>query len=136
MRLRMAMVSSAIVVAVLTGCAQQSTQYPAETASALQSQVLLVSESAAAGDPRTALVRLDELEASVKDALARETITQERYDSIIASISLVRVDLENAIAAIEQQRLEEEQKRQEEEKKGNDDKEGDDDKPGKGNNDD
>lgn len=135
MKLRTAMLSSAIVLAVLTGCAQQSTEYPAETASALQSQVLLVSESAADGDPETALVRLDELEASVKDALARETITQERYDSIIASITLVRADLESAIAAIEEQQRLEEEKRQEEDKKGNDD-EGEDDKPGKGNKDD
>lgn len=135
MKLRTAMLSSAIVLAVLAGCAQQSTEYPAETASALQSQVLLVSESAADGDPETALVRLDELEASVKDALARETITQERYDSIIASITLVRADLESAIAAIEEQQRLEEEKRQEEDKKGNDD-EGEDDKPGKGNKDD
>ena len=135
MKWRVAFATAVLCVAALTGCAQESSEYPAETASALQAQVLLVSESAAAADPATALVRLAELEAGAKDALARETITPERYESIIAAIALVRVDLETAVALIEQQQLEEQQRQEEENKdgdKGNDDE----DKPGKGNDDD
>jgi hypothetical protein len=121
--------SAIVLVAVLalTGCAGES-DYPPETASTLQSQVLLVSQSAQAGDPATAVRQLDELVVLVRDALAKGTITQARHDSILAAIELVRLDLEAAQAALEEQQrqLELEQQQQEEQQR-------EDDKPGKGN---
>jgi hypothetical protein len=94
---------------VLSGCAADD-DYPAATAQTLQAHVLEVTQSAASGDPAAALKRLDELVVVVKDALARETITAERHDSILSAIDLVRVDLEAAIAAIEQEQQENEEK--------------------------
>jgi hypothetical protein len=77
--------------------------YPPATAQALQSQVLAVSQTAADGDFDGSLTVLDELDASVKDALARGTIGKNRYTSISAAIALVRSDLESAVAAELQQ---------------------------------
>jgi outer membrane lipoprotein SlyB len=87
----------------LSGCSSQSNTsanaYPAATAQALQSQVLAVSQSTAGGDFAGSLTRLDELDLSVKDALARGTIGKDRYSSISAAIALVRSDLASAVAA-------------------------------------
>lgn len=82
----------------LGSCAPTS-DYGSEAALALQSRVLTVTESSAAGDYVGALTRLDELEVSLRDAFARGEVTQERFDSILAAITLVRADLEAAIAA-------------------------------------
>jgi hypothetical protein len=91
----------------LTGCSSQSTSsassYPTSAAQALQSQVLAVSQTAADGDYAGSLTVLAELGTSAKDALARGTISPERYASISAAIALVRSDLESAVAAEQQQ---------------------------------
>ncbi|MCU1505822.1 MAG: hypothetical protein JWP05_791 [Microbacteriaceae bacterium] len=101
---------------VLSGCSSQSTGYPAATAQALQSQVLAVSQSSAGGDFAGSLTILDELDVSVKDALARGTISKDRYTSISAAIALVRSDLESAVAAElqrqQQQQLQQQQQQQ------------------------
>ena len=93
---------SVVLVAVgllLAGCASSpETQYPAETAASLQAGVLAVSEASAAADPSAALIRLDELQASLLDERARGTVDQARFDSVSAAIELVRTDLERAIA--------------------------------------
>jgi hypothetical protein len=117
---------------VLGGCAADD-DYPAATSQALQAHVLEVTESAASGDPAAALTRLDELVVLVKDALARETITAERHDSILAAVELVRIDLEAAIAAIEKEQQENEEKPG---KGPGNDKPPKEDKPGKGDEDD
>jgi colicin import membrane protein len=91
----------------LSGCSSpantSANAYPPATAQALQSQVLAVSQTAADGDFAGSLTVLDELDASVKDALARGTIGKDRYASISAAIALVRSDLESAVAAELQQ---------------------------------
>ena len=97
---------------VLSGCSSQSTGYPAATAQALQSQVLAVSQSSAGGDFAGSLTILDELDASVKDALARGTISKDRYTSISAAIALVRSDLESAVAAELQRQQQQQQQEQ------------------------
>lgn len=92
---------------VLTGCAVSATpgatptpsRYSSTVASELQSGVLSVTASAAGGDPAGALNRLDELTATLADARARGTVTAARFDSIMASIALVRADLVAAAAA-------------------------------------
>ncbi|MGV8971732.1 MAG: hypothetical protein ACOH10_05380 [Rhodoglobus sp.] len=61
--------------------------------------MLAVTDASAAGDPASALARLDELQAALLDANAKGTVDQSRFDSISAAIALVRADLEKAIAA-------------------------------------
>lgn len=73
--------------------------YSPEVAARLQSEVLSVSSAAAAGDPATALARLDELSAALADAKANDQLTAARFESISTSIDLVRSDLEAAVAA-------------------------------------
>jgi hypothetical protein len=111
------------ITIVLTGCAGSGTPvaapkaspYSSTVASELQAGVLSVTSSAAGGDPTAALARLDELTAALANARARGAVTTARFDSITASIALVRADLEAAVTAQ------------------NDQKPGRTDKPGKGN---
>lgn len=93
MRLLSALIGVALAL-TLAGCAGTATDYSTPVASALQQQVLAATNAAAEGDYESALTRLDELEASVADALARGSISQARGDSILAAIALVRADLE------------------------------------------
>lgn len=106
--MRLAVAASVLAIALLlSGCAPSPTsEYSDETASALQAGVLEVTETSAAGDYEAAMVRLDELEASLKDALAKGTVTTQRYESVLAAIALVRADL---TAELAQQEVEEEQ---------------------------
>lgn len=106
---------------ILCSCQAQPTDYSAATARPLQEQVLAVAEGAATGQHAVSLTRLAELSASLKDARARGTVTEERYASITAAIALVRSDLEAAIAV--QTKLEQEQQQEQQQK---------DEKPGKG----
>jgi hypothetical protein len=97
-------------VIALTGCASTGapsstprastqSQYSSDVAARLQSEVLSVTSAAAAGDPATALARLDELSAVLADAKANNQVTAARFLSVSASIDLVRGDLETAVAA-------------------------------------
>ena len=98
MRLRANLLVAAIAITLgLSACAPVS-DYPTATAQSLQARVLEITQSSAEGDFAGALERLDQLQFGVEDALAREKITAARHDSIIASIDLVRVDLETALA--------------------------------------
>ncbi len=111
------LVASAVLVVwalagglVLSGCSIQPDPYPATTAAKLQSEVLAVSRSSAAGDYRASVTQLDELAVTLKDALARGTLSRERYNSISSAIALVRTDLESAIAAQQQELLQQQKK--------------------------
>ena len=92
---------------MLTGCVgngvpaatPMTPSYSSAAASRLQSAVLSVSSSAAAGDPAAALSRLDELTVTLADARARGEVSAARHDSISAAIALVRADLQAAITA-------------------------------------
>ena len=106
---------SCVVVAcalALTGCVGGSepaatttaSSYSATVASELQAGVQAVTSSTAGGDPSTALARLDELAVTLADARARGLVTTARFDSITASIALVRTNLEAAIAALANQK--------------------------------
>jgi hypothetical protein len=98
---RSALASAAVVVAVslLGGCAAQQSDYGADVAELLQSEVLEVSQLSANADFEAALSALTGLELTIKDARARGTLTEERYESILAATAQVRKDLEAAIAA-------------------------------------
>lgn len=93
-------VAAALVMGLLAGCAGQPAYNP-ETAERLQERVLAVSASTAESDWATASTRLLELEASASEALARGEITQERFEAIMSAVSLVRTDVDAAIAAAE-----------------------------------
>lgn len=92
-----------VAVLSLAGCTVQNTGYSAQTARPLQEQVLAVAESSAAGNPTASLTRLDELVASLKDARAKGAVSADRYASIMASVALVRTDLEAAVAVQNEQ---------------------------------
>ena len=113
MRRAAVLATGALAVALaLTACSAASTPaviptvstYPSDTASRLQSGVLAVSSTVAGGDPTAALARLDELAATLADARARGQVTSARFDSVTASMALVRADLESAIAALVDQK--------------------------------
>lgn len=104
----MALATGALVLVIaLTGCVgtgapvqtPTASAYSAAVASRLQSAVLAVSSASAAGDPSAAIARLDELAAILADARARGEVTTARFESITASLALVRADLEAAVAA-------------------------------------
>lgn len=83
----------------VTGCAAQAGDYDLDIADSLQAEVLEVSQLAAATDFAGAMLTLTELEAQLKDARARGLLTEQRYESILAAIALVRADLQAAIDA-------------------------------------
>ncbi|MDQ4137227.1 MAG: hypothetical protein M3116_00055 [Actinomycetota bacterium] len=105
------LIALALAGALLGGCASPQTDYSPSAAQNLQKRVLAVTEAAAAGDVVAALLRLQELEAAAYDAAARSMISQGRLASILASIALVRADLEKALSQAEltelQKRLDE-----------------------------
>ncbi|HET8958207.1 MAG TPA: hypothetical protein VFM95_07090, partial [Microcella sp.] len=73
-----------------------------DTADQLQQQVRDVTTASAQGAYDEAHTALLELEADARDAHARELITAERLDSILAAIVLVTAALDAEIAAAEQ----------------------------------
>jgi hypothetical protein len=91
-------IASVALAAVLAGCAGTSTTLSSQTSTALQSGVVAVAESAAAGDPTSALARLDELQQTLDAALAAGDVTAERAAAIQAAIDAVRADLQPAPA--------------------------------------
>lgn len=98
----------------LSSCAAEP-EYDAATAESLREHVVTVSTASAAGDWAGALTALDAMSAEVDEARADGRIDEERMDSILLAMQLVRQDLRMAIDAeedaAERQRLEEEQAR-------------------------
>ncbi len=99
-----------VVAAVLVGLLTMSScgapaaeDYSRDTAGTLQAQVWEISRAAASGDLYLAEMRLNELIAIVRDSFVRGWLSEARRDSILAAITLVRLDLERAIFAQEQQ---------------------------------
>lgn len=110
---RTAMAATAVAVAVaLTGCGGG---YDEATEASLRQRVVEVSAASAAGDWQGALAKLDAMVAELSQARADGKVDDERYESIVAAMDLVRQDLDAAITAAadaaEQQRLMEEQAR-------------------------
>jgi len=112
MRTRPLGLIAVIVAFTMTAC---SPAYDAETRDGLREHVVSVSEASAAGDWQAAIDELDVMTASLAKAREDGKVDGERFDSIVAAMELVRLDLEAAIAAAadeaERQRLIEEQQR-------------------------
>ncbi|QYF91006.1 mucin-associated surface protein [Arthrobacter sp. PAMC25284] len=92
---------SAALTGVLAGCGGPAPELSNDAARELQSQVLAVTEAAAADDAGTALTLLDELATRLDGAAARGEVSFKRHQSIGASIDAVRVDLTARKAAVE-----------------------------------
>jgi hypothetical protein len=143
MRSRVAAVAVAVTAALALGsCASD---YDEATRDGLRQHVVAVAEASAAGDWNAALSGLDVMSAQLSDARAAGKIDEERFDSILLAMELVRQDLDTAIAAAadaaERQRLIDEQARlqeqiaqleeqQTEDRKGGDEKKGEGEKKG------
>lgn len=83
---------------LLSGCAPSAEdRYATEIAGSFQSSVMAVTEASAAGDPQSALARLDELQDSLLTAFDAGSVPQSRFDDMTAAIALVRADLELAV---------------------------------------
>ena len=98
MRRAAALFAAVVLAAVLAGCGATPAALSQETSTALQSGVVAVAESAAAGESATALTRLDELQQTLDAALAQGDVTAERAAAIQAAIDAVRADLAPAPA--------------------------------------
>jgi len=112
MRTRPLGLIAVIVAFTMTAC---SPAYDAQTRDGLHEHVVSVSEASAAGDWQAAIDELDVMTANLAKAREDGKVDGERFDSIVAAMELVRLDLEAAIAAAadeaERQRLIEEQQR-------------------------
>ncbi|CAH0301604.1 MULTISPECIES: mucin-associated surface protein [unclassified Arthrobacter] len=82
-----------LVAGALAGCGSPAPELGRDAARQLQSQVLAVSEAAAANDPAGSLKHLDELLARLDAAAASGEVSSRRHQSIKSSIEAVRVDL-------------------------------------------
>ncbi len=77
----------------LAGCGSPAPELGRDAARQLQSQVLAVSEAAAANDPAGSLKHLDELLTRLDAAAASGEVSFKRHQSIKSSIDAVRADL-------------------------------------------
>ena len=82
-----------LVAGALAGCGSPAPELGRDAARQLQSQVLAVSEAAAANDPAGSLKHLDELLARLDAAAASGEVSSRRHQSIKSSIDAVRADL-------------------------------------------
>lgn len=83
---------TALLTGALAGCAA-TPELDRDAARELQSQVLAVTEAAAADDPATSLQHLDELVLKLDGAAARGEVSFSRHQSIRKSVDTVRGDL-------------------------------------------
>ena len=90
----------AVLAGALAGCGAPPELRP-DAARQLQSQVLAVTEAAAAEDPARSLQLLDELAAGLDQAAASGDVSFRRHHSIRAAIDAVRADLTAQQAAAE-----------------------------------
>lgn len=86
------LLGTALLTGALAGCAT-APELDRAAARELQSQVLAVTEAAAANDPAASLKHLDELVLKLDAAAARGEVSFVRHQSIRKSVDTVRVDL-------------------------------------------
>jgi hypothetical protein len=137
--MRQRILAVAVAVTATFGLVSCAAGYDEATKDDLREHVVAVAEASAAGDWQTALNGLDVMAAELSDARTEGKASEERFDTIVLAMELVRQDIDAAIAAAadaaEQQRLLEEQARlqeqiaqlQEQQNQGNDDDKGNDD---------
>lgn len=116
MRARLTAVAVAVAVAAsvtLTACT--SPTYDVSTRGDLRQHVLTVAEASAAADWQAALTALDAMATKLAAAHEEGRVSEERFETIVLAMELVRQDLDAAIAAAadeaERVRLIEEQAR-------------------------
>lgn len=111
-KIPLATATAVVGLLTLSSCAAQP-EYDPATAAGLREHVVTVSSASAAGDWAGALAALDAMTAEVDEAQADGRIDDQRMDSILLAMELVRQDLRMAVDeaedAAERQRLEEEQ---------------------------
>ena len=79
---------------VLAGCANPAPQISSGASTQMQTAVVSIAESAAAGDAASALAQLDQLQQLLDAALAGGSVTAERAAAIQTRIDIVRADLQ------------------------------------------
>ena len=96
MRIRVLKVVAALALSagVLAGCANTSPEISSGASTQMQTAVVSIAESAAAGDAASALAQLDQLQQLLDAALADGSVTAERGAAIQTRIDLVRADLQ------------------------------------------
>lgn len=111
-KIPLATATAVVGLLTLSSCAAKP-EYDPATAAGLREHVVTVSSASAAGDWAGALAALDAMTAEVDEAQADGRIDDQRMDSILLAMELVRQDLRMAVDeaedAAERQRLEEEQ---------------------------
>lgn len=86
----------ALTAGVLAGCAATPGDIASGTAAQLQTTVVSIAETAAAGDAAGALSQLDVLQQQLDAALADGSVSAERAAAIQGRIDVVRADLQPA----------------------------------------
>ena len=117
--MRLRILAGAVATAATLALASCAADYDETTRDGLREQVVAVAQASAAGDWNGALTSLDAMAQQLSDARAAGQLSEERFDSILLAMELVRQDLDTAIAdaadAAERQRLIDEQARLQEE---------------------
>jgi hypothetical protein len=103
------LLTAGLLAGALAGCAASPPDLSSDAAKQLQSQVLAVTEAAAADDSAGALKLLDELVTKLNEAAARGEVSFKRHQSIRGSLEAVRADLTAKQAAVEAARVAAEQ---------------------------
>lgn len=100
-RFRRAIAAASVTLALVGGLAACTAEpdLAAEQSQAYRAQVVAIAESSAAGDFAGAIAALDALQAEIDAAVADGTLTDEREQRIREAMTLVRADLDAAIAA-------------------------------------
>ena len=139
---------AAVSIATMLTVSSCASPYDEATKADLRQHVVAVSQASAAGDWQGAIAGLDVLADELSAARDAGKVDDERFESIVGAMELVRADLEQAIAAAEdeaeRQRLLDEQARLQEQitqlqeqgdgegdKKGEEEQQGEEDKKGK-----
>jgi uncharacterized membrane protein YgcG len=100
-RLLTFLVLAALSPGLLVGCAADPPTLSSGVSSQMQSAVVSIAESAAAGDFPAATAQLDKLQAQLNAALAAGEVTAEKAAAIQEAINLVRADLQPPAPAVE-----------------------------------
>jgi predicted secreted protein len=113
--MRPRILAAAVAITATFSLVSCAAGYDEATKDNLRERVVAVAEASAAGDWQAAQNGLDVMAAELSDARSEGKVSEERFDTIVLAMELVRQDIDAAIAAAvdaaEQQRLLEEQAR-------------------------
>jgi predicted secreted protein len=113
--MRPRILAAAVAITATFSLVSCAAGYDEATKDNLRERVVAVAEASAAGDWQAAQNGLDVMAAELSDARSEGKVSEERFDTIVMAMELVRQDIDAAIAAAadaaEQQQLLEEQAR-------------------------